>query len=94
MNKIHLVVMTLLAVLLGGTALGAESPKRLKSIDFEEDLVEGLNKRPLDSLQSVSDGRGKRRKSHLYRKRTGYRTEIMERARERGRSEENQGGSS
>jgi Ni/Co efflux regulator RcnB len=63
---------------------GSGKPKsqRQKVIDFEEDLVEGLNKRPLDSLSSLSDRGRKRRKQHLYRKRVGFRTETQDTLRE------------
>ena len=56
-------------------ALAASS--RLKSIDFDEDLVEGMNRRPLDSLQSIRDRDRKRRKRHLYRKRASFRSEVL-----------------
>ena len=46
--------------------------------DFEDDVIEGMNKRPLDSLSTVADGGKKRRKPHLYRKRVGFRTETQE----------------
>lgn len=49
--------------------------KREKVIAFDDDLVEGLNKRPLDSLQQLGSA-GNRRKSHLYRKRGSYPTET------------------
>lgn len=49
--------------------------KREKVIAFDDDLVEGLNKRPLDSLQQLGGGNS-RKKSHLYRKRGSYPTET------------------
>ena len=52
--------------------------KRLKAIDFEDDLVEGLNKRPLDSLQSLKDQQKRRKGSSLYRKRMSFKTEVLE----------------
>lgn len=48
---------------------------RGKVIAFDDDLVEGLNKRPLDSLQQLGGG-NTRKKSHLYRKRGSYPTET------------------
>jgi hypothetical protein len=48
-----------------------------KVIDFEGDLVEGVNKRPWDSLSQISD-KNARRRSHLYQKRKGFRTENRE----------------
>src|SRR5690348_10472216 len=55
-----------------------KKPKSQKVIDFEGDLVEGMNRQPLDSLNQVSDGNGRRRKAHLYRTRRGFRTETQE----------------
>ena len=52
-----------------------KNPSRKKVIDFEGDLVEGVNKRPLDSLSEISEQQRKRRKTHLYRKRKGFSTE-------------------
>ena len=56
----------------------AAHAKRQKVIDFEDEVVEGLNKRPLDSLSQISDRDKRRRRPHLYRKRTGFRTELAE----------------
>lgn len=58
--------------------LSAETTKRQKVIDFEDEVVEGVNKRPWDSLSQISDSEKRRRKSHLYRKRGGFRTETQE----------------
>ncbi len=52
--------------------------KRQKVIDFDDETIEGLNKRPLDSLSQISDAEKRRRKPHLYRKRTGFRGETSE----------------
>lgn len=45
--------------------------KRSTSINFEDEVVEGINRKPLDSVNQISerDGRGKQ---HLYRKRAGF----------------------
>lgn len=56
----------------------ATGGKRQKVIDFEDEVVEGLNKRPLDSLSQISEKDKRRRKMHLYRKRVGFRTETAE----------------
>jgi hypothetical protein len=61
---------------LGATAYATE--KRSKVIDFEDEVVEGLNKRPLDSLSQISDRDRKRHRPHLYRKRVGFKTEVAE----------------
>ena len=45
--------------------------KRSKSINFEDELVEGINRKPLDSVNQLSE-LDANRKSHLYRKRAGF----------------------
>ncbi len=62
----------------GNHALAAEKTKRSKVIDFEDEVVEGMNKRPLDSLSQVGDGSKRKKKPHLYRKRVGFRAETQE----------------
>jgi hypothetical protein len=59
-----------------------DTPSRQKIIDFEGDLVEGVNKRPLDSLSEISEAQKRKRKMHLYRKRKGFRSETLETIRE------------
>lgn len=49
-----------------------------KVIDFEDETIEGMNKRPLDSLSQISEKDKRRRKPHLYRKRSGFRSETSE----------------
>lgn len=71
-----------LLVLMGFAFEAAARPnagdKRQKVIDFEDEVVEGLNRRPLDSLSQVSERDKKRKKPHLYRKRVGFKTENAE----------------
>lgn len=65
-----------------GMAAQKQSNERSKVIDFDGDLVEGMNKRPFDSLNQVSEAQKRRKASHLYRKRKGFRNEIRETLRE------------
>ncbi len=61
------------------TAFAKDAPPRAnrqKTIDFEGELVEGVNKRPSDSLNQISEYRNRRKKHHLYKKRQGFRTET------------------
>lgn len=51
---------------------------RQKVIDFDDETIEGLNKRPLDSLSQLSEKNKRKHKPHLYRKRTGFRSETAE----------------
>ncbi len=71
----------IIAMIIVGLALAATTLAKSKSskvIDFDGDLVEGMNKRPLDSLSHISDHDKKKRKPHLYLKRGGFRTETAE----------------
>lgn len=63
---------------LSGLAPTQAGEKPGQVIDFEGDVVEGMNRRPLDSLSQISDGRDGSDKVHLYRKRSGFRSEIQE----------------
>ncbi len=56
--------------------------QRTKVIDFDDEVVEGMNKRPLDSVSQVSDPGKRARKPHLYRKRASFKSEIRETLRE------------
>ncbi|MGK5084939.1 hypothetical protein WDW37_16750 [Bdellovibrionota bacterium FG-1] len=52
--------------------------QRQSVIDFEDETIEGLNKRPLDSLSQISEKDRRRKKPHLYRKRASFRSETAE----------------
>jgi hypothetical protein len=56
----------------------AWSSERKKVIDFDDELVEGMNKRPLDSVSQLGEGSSKKKKPHLYRKRASFRSEMLE----------------
>lgn len=49
---------------------------RTKVIDFEDQVIEGVNKRPLDALALLGGNQRDQKRRHLYRKRIGYKTEI------------------
>ena len=51
---------------------------RQKVIDFDDETIEGMNKRPLDSLSQISEKDKRRHKPHLYRKRASFRSENSE----------------
>jgi hypothetical protein len=53
------------------TGVAGAAPERSKEIRFEDELVEGLNRRPLDSLQQVREDPGGQTQ-RLYRKRSGF----------------------
>jgi hypothetical protein len=76
----RLVFFGLSLLFLSQAALATSSPgsKGQKVIDFEDETIEGLNKRPLDSLSQISEKDKRRRKPHLYRKRASFRSETAE----------------
>lgn len=53
-------------LMVAGTAYG--DPDSKKQIDFEGDVVEGVNKQPLDSLNQISNGDNGSNRLHLYRR--------------------------
>ena len=61
----------------------SHAAERGKVIDFEEATVEGMNKRPYDSLQSLNEKERRRKRAHLYRRRSSFQSEIVESLRER-----------
>ncbi len=66
----------LLLFLLTIPAADAGDSKRQKVIDFEDEVVEGVNKRPWDSLSQISEADKRKHKPHLYRKRVGFSAET------------------
>ena len=50
------------------TAAYAEDSDSKKQIDFEGDVVEGVNKQPLDSLNQISNGDNGSNRLHRYRR--------------------------
>ena len=61
----------------------ARAGDRSKVIDFEEATVEGMNRRPYDSLQALNEKDRAKRRAHLYRRRASFHSEVMESLRER-----------
>ena len=55
-----------------------ESDGRTTSLNFEDNIVEGMNKQPLDSLNELSDGKNNLDDNHLYRKRRKFELENSE----------------
>jgi hypothetical protein len=64
-------------ILLGLLLPGVGYAKRSSVIDFEDDVIEGVNRLPLDSLSQLSD-KNRLRKRYLYLKRKGFSTELRE----------------
>jgi hypothetical protein len=59
----------------GATKSGDESKKTL---DFDAEVVEGMNRQPLDSLTQTSEGDGSGSKNHLYRRIKNFNEESQE----------------
>ena len=82
MSTLKFSLKTITLVITLGLAIGlsalASDKKNQKVIDFEDELVEGVNKRPLDSLSQISDAQRRARRNHLYRKRVGFHSETQE----------------
>ena len=64
---------------------GGVVKKRSKSLEFDDNVVEGMNKNPLDSLQNVGREDGKTH-GRLYKKRTDFQNEIRQSVQEAGYS--------
>jgi hypothetical protein len=73
-QKLSVVFFAILGLLVAATAV---SGNRKRSIDFEDTLVEGVNKQPLDSLSQISEEQ-KKNDVRLYRKRAGFK-DLMSR---------------
>ncbi|HTL13263.1 MAG TPA: hypothetical protein VL588_12285 [Bdellovibrionota bacterium] len=82
----HVLIAPLQAAALLGMAVGGALMFKMvayadggrgKVIDFEEDLVEGVNKKPYDSLSQLSE-KNRKKRAHLYRKRPSFREETEE----------------
>lgn len=74
--------LTLTLSTLAHSPLALAKSSHQKVIDFEDEVVEGMNKRPLDSLSQISDADRRKKKPHLYRKRVGFKYETAETLRE------------
>ncbi len=78
--KFILVVFMLFIATYGVTTglAGTVESKHAKVIDFDDEVIEGLNKKPWDSLSEIAEQDKRHRKPHLYLKRVGFRPEIAQ----------------
>lgn len=76
--KLHFFTRIFAFVLCLGISMTSDAGKRGRVIDFEDELVEGVNKRPYDSVSQIGERGRHQRKLHLYRKRQGFRNETEE----------------
>lgn len=61
----------LITILALGSPASAGLGGRSTTINFEDEVVEGINRKPLDSVSQISERDAKGR-PHLYRKRAGF----------------------
>jgi hypothetical protein len=52
--------------------------ERRKAMEFEDGMVEGMNRRSRDSLSQVGDKDRNGKKPHLYKKRTEFKEETAD----------------
>ena len=71
----------LLILCLALPAFADEKPKR-KTIDFDGEVIEGINKQPLDSLNQLSEKEKKEQRPHLYNVRSAFDDENYQTVRE------------
>lgn len=84
-RKIWIHITTLTLLILPLSAMANESSTRTKVLDFEDELVEGMNKQPLDSLNQIRDQDRDGDSSHLYTKRKNFDLELNRSLRQMGR---------
>ncbi len=70
----------------GGIRAPAGNLERKKQIQFEDELVEGMNRNPFDSLEHIAN-QDMRDSSHLYKKKQHFRIEMKQQVREAGYTE-------
>jgi len=56
---------------------------RSKSLDFDNDVIEGMNKNPLDSLTRLGR-KDDKQQGHLYRRKSNFRREMRQTVQEMG----------
>ncbi|MGK5086403.1 hypothetical protein WDW86_02500 [Bdellovibrionota bacterium FG-2] len=74
MRTLFVITLSLLLTLASGAASESASQSH-KVIDFDGELIEGINKQPLDSLNHVSQEQQRAKRKHLYRKRKSFHSE-------------------
>lgn len=62
---------------------GQDAPERRKQLHFEDDLIEGINHNPFDSLEHIAN-QDLRDNSHLYKKKPNFRVEMKQQVRDEG----------
>jgi hypothetical protein len=78
MTKLSYILRVLTVAVVFTATVAFSGGKRGRTIDFEDTLVEGVNKQPLDSLSQIAEDKSKN-DIRLYRKRAGFR-DLMSRS--------------
>lgn len=60
-----------------------DAPERRKQLHFEDELIEGMNHNPFDSLEHIAN-EDLRDNSHLYKKKANFRVEMKQQVRDAG----------
>ncbi len=71
-KSVRIAALAIFAGLGLAVSVAAAESKREKAIDFEDQVVEGMNRRPLDSLRQDADSGDPRKRVHLYKFRRGF----------------------
>ena len=66
MNRLFILILFVSSI-----SFAQEDTKRSKNINFEDEVIEGINRKPLDAFNQLSEQNG-RGKNHLYHKRAGF----------------------
>jgi hypothetical protein len=65
------------------SSIAAESGGRSKNLEFDGEVLEGMNKTPAIGVENLENTR-KRGTNHLYKKRTSFQDESAAQAKEMG----------
>ncbi len=77
-TSILLVVLLMTIPTLASAGALFENSSREKELNFEDQVVEGMNKKPYDYLSTLGGKKKNGQKARLYRKRIHFRKEISQ----------------
>jgi hypothetical protein len=70
-------ILIILGLLFVTPGLAAEKKERSKFLKFDGEVLEGMDKAPVDAMEDIAHN-DKAKKAHLYRKRAEYREEMKQ----------------
>lgn len=82
LRELNGIALVLLCALLSFPFSSTADSERQKSLDFEDEVVEGVNKKPLDSLNQISQKDKNRNRLFLYWKKHHFKEKTHETLRE------------